>query len=272
MYTKKSKLFGQLILKKSQELHFPTGPFLPEPETRAEEPPNEHLYNRNVLWTFEDIHMLIGSDLPIFGDKDRPCVSLRLRDTREPINVLTGIDYWLDNLMCNVPEVLMCYHLDGIVQKYEPMKTEDLPNMEHSKFSPKVIRNVAQNILSFLKSNATKAGHTYWLFKGPHDDVVKLYDLTSLCPDSLDNPFTTPVAMLLYRVARNMRMTNRSKHVRQLLEHVIELLKEERYPQIIASSHYMLADLYVPATTNPANPDFKGKYKHFIGFDSVANY
>ncbi|KAG6455737.1 hypothetical protein O3G_MSEX009378 [Manduca sexta] len=233
------------------------GPFLPEPDTRPEEPPTEHLYNRNVLWTFEDIHMLIGSDLPIFGDEDRPCVSLRLRDAREPINVLTGIDYWLDNLMCNVPEVLMCYHLDGIVQKYEPMKTEDLPNMENSKFSPKVIRNVAQNILSFLKSNATKAGHTYWLFKGPHDDVVKLYDLTSLCPDNLDNPFTTPVAMLLYRVARNMRITSRTRHVRQLLEHVVELLKVERYPQIVASSHYMLADLYVPATTNPACPDFK---------------
>ncbi|XP_075986623.1 erythroid differentiation-related factor 1 [Anticarsia gemmatalis] len=247
-----------------------TGPFLPEPETKEkpEEPPTEHLYNRNVLWTFEDIHMLIGSDLPIFGDKDRPCVSLRLRDAREPINVLTGIDYWLDNLMCNVPEVLMCYHLDGIVQKYEPMKTEELPNMENSKFSPKVIRNVAQNILSFLKSNATKAGHTYWLFKGPHDDVVKLYDLTSLCPDSLDNPFTTPVAMLLYRVARNMRMANRSKHVKQLLEHVIELLKVERYPQIVASSHYMLADLYVPATTNPANPDFKDDNSDSDGEDA----
>ncbi|KAL0861106.1 hypothetical protein ABMA27_009607 [Loxostege sticticalis] len=236
-----------------------TGPYLPEPEAepRPDEPPTEHLYNRNVHWTFEDIHMLIGSDLPIFGDKDRPCVSLRLRDAREPINVLTGIDYWLDNLMCNVPEVLMCYHLDGIVQKYEPMKTEELPNMENSKFSPKVIRNVAQNILSFLKSNATKAGHTYWLFKGPHDDVVKLYDLTSLCPDSVDSPFTSPVGMLLYRVARNMRLANRSEHVKQLLEHAIELLKAERYPQIVASSHYMLADLYVPAATNPASPDFK---------------
>ncbi|XP_059045506.1 erythroid differentiation-related factor 1 [Achroia grisella] len=233
------------------------GPFLPEPETKHEEPPTEHLYNRNVLWTFEDIHMLIGSDLPIFGDKDRPCVSLRLRDAREPINVLTGIDYWLDNLMCNVPEVLMCYHLDGIVQKYEPMKTEDLPTMENSRFSPKVIRNVAQNILSFLKANVTKAGHTYWLFKGPHDDIVKLYDLSSLCPDSLDNSFTTPVAMLLYRVARNMRLMNRTRHVKQLLEHVIELLKMERHPQIVASSHYMLSDLYVPATTNPACPDFK---------------
>ncbi|XP_041985240.1 erythroid differentiation-related factor 1 [Aricia agestis] len=233
-----------------------TGPFLPEPETRPEEPTNEQSYNRNVLWTFEDIRMLIGSNLPIFGDEDRPCISLRLRDAREPINVLTGIDYWLDNLMCNVPEVLMCYHLDGIVQKYEPMKTEDLPNMENSKFSPKVIRNVAQNILSFLKSNATKAGHTYWLFKGPRDDVVKLYDLTSLCP-APGNPFTTPVAMLLYRVARNMHLMNKRRRVRELLEHVISLLQAEAYPQIVASSHYMLADIYVPATTDPACPDFR---------------
>ena len=34
----------------------------------------------------------------------------------KPINVLTGLDYWLDNLMCNVPEMAMCYHLNGIVQ------------------------------------------------------------------------------------------------------------------------------------------------------------
>lgn len=68
--------------------------------------------------------------------------------------------------MSNVPEVVMCYHLDGIVQKYELIKTEDLPQLPESKFSPKVIRDVAQNILSFLKANATKAGHTYWLFKG----------------------------------------------------------------------------------------------------------
>jgi len=57
-----------------------------------------------------------------------------IRDMSKPINVLTGLDYWLDNLMCmsilsylvfyviynfffyfnfvgNVPEVVMCYHL-----------------------------------------------------------------------------------------------------------------------------------------------------------------
>lgn len=38
------------------------------------------------------------------------------RDMNTPINVLTGLDYWLDNLMCNVPEVAMCFHMEGIVQ------------------------------------------------------------------------------------------------------------------------------------------------------------
>lgn len=143
-------------------------PSLPEPsqEEKLPDPSYNHNFSRNVVWTFENIQMLIGTDMPIFGGQTHPCISLRLRDTTKPISVLTGIDYWLDNLMCNVPEVVMCYHLDGIVQKYELIKTEDLPNLDDAKFSPKVIRDIAQNILSFLKNNATKAGHTYWLFKG----------------------------------------------------------------------------------------------------------
>lgn len=38
------------------------------------------------------------------------------RDSNSPITVLTGLEYWLDNLMCNVPEIAMCYHLGGFVQ------------------------------------------------------------------------------------------------------------------------------------------------------------
>ncbi len=39
----------------------------------------------------------------------------------KPITVLTGLDYWLDNLMCNVPELAMCFHLDGIVKVWRPV-------------------------------------------------------------------------------------------------------------------------------------------------------
>ena len=88
--------------------------------------------------------MLIGSNMPIFGDSEHPCVSLRLRDMNKPINILTGMDYWLDNLMCQVPEVVMCYHLDGFVQKYELVKIEDLPSIDGSQFSPKIVKNIAR--------------------------------------------------------------------------------------------------------------------------------
>ncbi len=148
-------------------------------------------FQRTVNWTFENMKMLIGSDLPIFGDEQHPAVSLRLRyfksqshqilifnclifrDMNKPINVLTGIDCWLDNLMCNVPELAMCYHVDGIVQSYEIIKTEDIPYREGCQFPPTVIRDLATNLLSFLKANATKEGHTYWLFKGKFFIIIQ---------------------------------------------------------------------------------------------------
>ncbi|XP_023564669.1 erythroid differentiation-related factor 1 isoform X4 [Octodon degus] len=207
---------------------------------------------RNILWTFEDIHMLVGSNMPIFGGGRYPAVSLRLRDNNKPINVLTGIDYWLDNLICNVPELVMCFHVNGIVQKYEMIKTEEIPNLENSNFSTKVIKDIAQNILSFLKSNCTKEGHTYWLFKASGSDIVKLYDLTTLCEETEDkyqNPFTMPVAILLYKVACNMMMkkNQNKKHygtIRTLLLNCVKLLDKSRHPQIIASANFMLSELF----------------------------
>ncbi|XP_072545526.1 erythroid differentiation-related factor 1 isoform X2 [Salminus brasiliensis] len=208
---------------------------------------------RNILWTFEDIHMLVGSNMPIFGGGRYPAVSLRLRDNNKPINILTGIDYWLDNLMCNVPELVMCFHVNGIVQKYEMIKTEDIPDLENSTFSTRVVKDIAQNILSFLKSNCTKEGHTYWLFKASGSDIVKLYDLTTLCEEAPEekcqNPFTLPVAVLLYKVASNMMLkkTQNRKHygtIRTLLLNCVKLLDKEKHPQIIASAHYMLSELF----------------------------
>ncbi|XP_069548926.1 erythroid differentiation-related factor 1 isoform X1 [Brachyistius frenatus] len=208
---------------------------------------------RNIMWTFEDIHMLVGSNMPIFGGGRYPAVSLRLRDNNKPINILTGIDYWLDNLMCNVPELVMCFHVNGIVQKYEMIKTEEIPHLEKSTFSTRVVKDIAQNILSFLKSNCTKEGHTYWLFKASGSDIVKLYDLTTLCEEAEEekcqNPFTLPVAVLLYRVASNLMLKARQnrKHygtIRTLLLNCVKLLDQERHPQIIASAHYMLSELF----------------------------
>ncbi len=164
--------------------------------------------------------MLIGSNMPIFGDKEHPCVSLQLQDATKPANVLTGLDYWLDNLMCQVPEIVMCFHIDGMIKNYEVWKTgEILAKYNVQEFDTKVIKDVATNILSFLK-NEIKEGHTYWLFKAKNGSEMKLYDLTSLCEsldkdfaktedvkeetadqDQSDNPYSKIVAQLLYKLA-----------------------------------------------------------------------
>jgi hypothetical protein len=84
------------------DVALPLLPPLPEPPLHSNLPSSsqkdKHEYARNILWNFEDIRMLIGSDMPIFGDQDHPSVSLRLHNAEKPINILTGLDYWLDNL------------------------------------------------------------------------------------------------------------------------------------------------------------------------------
>jgi len=222
-----------------------------------------HTFERTIFWTFEDLQMLLGTNMPIFGGGDYPAVSLRLVESNKPINILTGIDYWLDNLICNVPEVVMCFHVNGIVQKYEVIKTEEIPKITAPKFSPQVIKDIAQNILSFLKSKCTKEGHTYWLFKGSNDDAVKLYDLTSLCKlqnhdktqqNESQNPFVLSVATLLYKMAVNLMKqqkalsTEQNSTIKKLLHNCVKLLErqDQLAPVMLNAALCMLSTLYLP--------------------------
>lgn len=69
----------------------------PAPAPAPTPTPSSHFskpFLRVVEWTFQDISMLVGSNLPIFGDDKHPAVSLRLTDASKPVNILTGIDYW----------------------------------------------------------------------------------------------------------------------------------------------------------------------------------
>ena len=82
-------------------------------------------------------------------------------------------------------------------------------------------------------------------------DIVKLYDLTTLCCNDDDddedgktsepeeNPFTIPVGVLFYRLARNLRIRqkcpSRGKKamvVRQLLQNSLLLLEPCKHYQV----------------------------------------
>ncbi|CAF2932756.1 unnamed protein product [Rotaria sp. Silwood2] len=54
-------------------------------------------------------------------------------------------------------------------------------------------------------------------FAIPDDDIIKLYDLTNLCEtDCDDNPYASPVAALLYKMAYNIVLN--SDHEKRLKE------------------------------------------------------
>ena len=78
-----------------------------------------------------------------------------------------GHTYWLykgkmNELRCKMYDTPLCYSAN-------------------SQFDPQVVTDIAKNILSFLKTNATKEGHTYWLYKGKMNELrCKMYD-TPLC-------------------------------------------------------------------------------------------
>ncbi|KAL7054694.1 hypothetical protein AAHC03_025837 [Spirometra sp. Aus1] len=204
----------------SQQSHDPnastTSPESMPSNSRSRLSHNPDDYLRMAKWRLDDLSFLVGSDMAIFGTKMHPCISLRLSPLHEPINVLTGVDIWLENILNEVPEVAMCFHNEGIVmQEYEIYKTCDLPAL--TCFHPEHILRIIRNLIMFLKRNATQEGHTYWLVREAGFDVVKLYDLTVLCekprqsssvssdPDSDEsdgvNPFILPVASLCYKLA-----------------------------------------------------------------------
>ena len=88
---------------------------------------------------------------------------------------------------------------------------------------------------------------------GPDDDIVKLYDLTSLCGSERDgNPYTLPVATLFYKMAHNM--VSKSNHetrakesgtIRTLLKHCLDMLDPEKFPEYHCAAAYMMSDLYI---------------------------
>ncbi len=78
----------------------------------------------------------------------------------------------------------------------------------------------------------TKCSHPH---SGKDGDVVKLYDLTTKYSDvKSDNPFTVPLGILLYRVARSMHEAGRKnrKTIRGLLENSLSLLDSTIHSQV----------------------------------------
>ena len=77
--------------------------------------------------------------------------------------------------------------------------------------------------------------------------------MTSLCETNGDeNPYTLPVATLLYKMAQNIVSKSdhetRSKEsgtIRTLLKHCLDMLNPEKFPEYHCAAAYMMSDLYI---------------------------
>ena len=77
------------------------------------------------------------------------------------------------NVILLLPVKFVClFFIVIVLKKYERFPTHQIPNLRGSEFKPEFVTDIAQNILSFLKSNATKVGHTYWLYKGMYTPLL----------------------------------------------------------------------------------------------------
>jgi len=99
-------------------------------------------------------------------------------------------------------------------------------------------QSICHLFLVIIVQNTLEIFDFFQWISGHDDDFIKLYDLTTLCSNLVDdtttNPFTVPVGILLYRVARNMRMQGRQKSniVRSLLEKCLLLLDAVKHAQV----------------------------------------
>ncbi|KAI0987693.1 hypothetical protein GJ496_000977 [Pomphorhynchus laevis] len=210
---------------------------------------SKSLPKRPVAWNFDAIKFLIGSSLPVFSNPEHPTVSIFPSDVREPITVLTALDCWLDNLICSVPELAICFHLDGAVQRYDLIRTDEIPNMKGSEFFPGQIKTVASRLLKFLQENATKQGHTYWLYKCPDSDKVRIFDLTAEYFNH-KNPITKSIVALMKRVAGELihskeGRTKYPKTIKSLISTCLSMIDKDHDPETFCDMSFMMSHLLI---------------------------
>ncbi|GAB2251943.1 hypothetical protein Droror1_Dr00004790 [Drosera rotundifolia] len=225
---------------------------------------------RVLIWQFHNFRMLLGSDLLLVSNEKYLAVSLHLWDISRQVTPLNWLEAWLDNVMASVPELAICYHLNGVVQGYELLKTDDIFLMKGISedgtpaFHPYVVQQNGLSVLRFLQENCKQDPGAYWLYKCAGEDVIQLFDL-SVIPvshqsDSYDNCASSlpsfiyrgrtdalsSLGKLLYRVAHRLALSmapGSRARCSDFFRKCFELLEEPDHMVIRALAHEQFARL-----------------------------
>lgn len=223
-------------------------------------------FQRILKWKFNDLKMILGSQVLLFSNQEHPAVSLKLHDMDKELSLCTVLDYYLDNVIANIPELAICMHSKGLVRGYKLVETRQIPYMSGTGRPLFDVQDVSMNasmLLKFLQENCSRPNGTYWLHRKEGESSLRLYDVDVLSQGN-QLKWKYMMAMLCYRfAARASRLANSlaagtpnlqkqlQQRQRDLLRTCMSLLGEiaekggKAHSSICSSVSEQLADTYL---------------------------
>ncbi|ETP26735.1 hypothetical protein F441_00655, partial [Phytophthora nicotianae CJ01A1] len=223
-------------------------------------------FQRILKWKFNDLKMILGSQVLLFSNQEHPAVSLKLHDVDQELSLCTVLDYYLDNVIANIPELAICMHSKGLVRGYKLVETRQIPYMSGTGRPLFDVQDVSMNasmLLKFLQENCSRPNGTYWLHRKEGESSLRLYDVDVLSQGG-QLKWKYMMAMLCYRfAARASRLANSlaagtpqlqqqlQQRQRELLRMCMSLLGEiaqkggAAHSSICSSVSEQLADTYL---------------------------
>ncbi|ETO85694.1 hypothetical protein F444_00666 [Phytophthora nicotianae P1976] len=257
----------------SSDQRKPTPSFIPTETnwfTSAQHSPafggDSQTFQRILKWKFNDLKMILGSQVLLFSNQEHPAVSLKLHDVDQELSLCTVLDYYLDNVIANIPELAICMHSKGLVRGYKLVETRQIPYMSGTGRPLFDVQDVSMNasmLLKFLQENCSRPNGTYWLHRKEGESSLRLYDVDVLSQGG-QLKWKYMMAMLCYRfAARASRLANSlaagtpqlqqqlQQRQRELLRTCMSLLGEiaqkggAAHSSICSSVSEQLADTYL---------------------------
>ena len=228
--------------------------------------------SRNVHRQLDDLHLLLRADNVLLSGAGHPKVGLRMRDLTEgPMTTDGALDLWMDNMLSDVPESVICWHEKGLLKGYLMMRTEDIPAMSGYAFEPAKVKTDALSVLRWMQQTCTRESSTYVLHRNSNDGELKMFDLQTInqlsgaaAKSSSEQQIAASysVGMMCYRTAGCLSRANRdeigqpspelrAERVRALYHQALEMLDGDAYPEERARAHEKLADTFLA----PNDPD-----------------
>ncbi|ESL11500.1 hypothetical protein TRSC58_00748 [Trypanosoma rangeli SC58] len=137
-------------------------------------------YSHVLSWEIGLMQVLVGIDTPIVVDRrDNTESVLKLEDTSvvmTPQEIQRdALRCWFDATLANVPHVGIYVHNDGIIQRYEVRKVQELLGIVEGNMATAAM-NFTMNVLQWLVKQCGKDGMTYAVIRNYESGLLEIYE------------------------------------------------------------------------------------------------